>query len=96
MLKSSLTFSPAIFRFAGVVLFCETPIFEVSEGMQSRNLLQVTDSVFFPPLGQTRRADVLMDVGESLNVAVDIGQVEGAFVQVGCKGGVQSAHRLHL
>jgi len=31
------------------------------------------------------RADVLMDLGSSINPALDIGQIEGAFVQgMGC------------
>jgi xanthine dehydrogenase/oxidase len=34
-------------------------------------------------LFEVKRADLLMDVGNSLNAAIDIGQVEGAFVQVG-------------
>lgn len=29
------------------------------------------------------RADILMDIGASINPAIDIGQIEGAFIQVG-------------
>jgi len=28
------------------------------------------------------RADILMDIGASINPAIDIGQIEGAYIQV--------------
>lgn len=31
---------------------------------------------------QVHRCDIVMDIGESMSPAVDIGQIEGAFIQV--------------
>ena len=51
---------------------------------------------------QILKTDVVMDVGKSLNPAVDIGQIEGAFMQVnkiypgGPKGPVLMCNRCRL